>query len=73
MSSHESNFPEVRAYDDEDARRDLAAEMLKRHVRAAGITVDYDADIEYLAGPLAAFADEWARMLNTARNLGWTG
>lgn len=51
---------EVRLADNEDARRELAVEMFKRHVRAAGITVDYNADIEYMEHALVAFADEWA-------------
>jgi cytochrome c biogenesis protein ResB len=51
---------EVRFYDNEDARRELAVEMFKRHVRRAGITTNYDADIEYMDRALLAFADEWA-------------
>lgn len=55
-----SGLPTTRPYDNEDARRDLAVEMFKRHVRAAGIGTDYDADIEYMEHALLAFADEWA-------------
>lgn len=51
-----------RLYDNEDARRDLAVEMFKQHVRAAGIRTDYDADIEYMEHALLAFADEWAAL-----------
>lgn len=52
---------EVRAYGPEDARRDAAVEMMKRHVRLAKVDCDYDADIEYLGAALLAFADEWAK------------
>lgn len=52
--------PEVRFATDEDYRRELAVKMMKRHLRAAGITTDYDADIEYMEHALVAFADEWA-------------
>lgn len=50
---------EVRPYGPKDARREAAVEMLKLHVRRAGIDTDYDADIEYIEHALLAFADEW--------------
>lgn len=43
----------------EGHRRDEAVEGMMRAIRAAGITTDYDADIEHLGYALLAFADEW--------------
>lgn len=48
----------VRHYDAEDARRDAIVEAMKGHLRAAGITTDYDADIEYMGEALVALVDE---------------
>lgn len=53
-------MPEVHPYDNEDARRDLAVEMMKQQARKARPGVNYDADLEYLDAALLAFADEWA-------------
>jgi hypothetical protein len=53
---------EVRPYDNEDARRDLAVELFKQHVRQAGITDNYEADIEYMENAIVAFGDHWASL-----------
>lgn len=58
-------MPEVRFFDSEDARRQEAVEMLKRHVRATRPDANYDADIEYLEYAVIAFADEWAERCGT--------
>lgn len=62
---------EVRFADLEDGRRELAVEMMKRHLLAAGISVNYDADLEYMDRALVAFADEWAPDMEQAWRNGW--
>lgn len=65
MTDGDKGQSEVRPWNDEDRRRDLAVEMLKRHARAARPDTDYDADIEYLEYAVVAFADEWAAASRT--------
>lgn len=50
---------EVRFHNYEDKRREEAVRRFKFEVRRAGITTDYDMDIEYMDEALLAFADEW--------------
>jgi hypothetical protein len=60
MSLSDGHTSEVRPYDEQDARRDAAVEMFKRHARAARPESNYDADIEWLEYAIIAFADEWS-------------
>jgi hypothetical protein len=48
----------IRHYDSADARREAIVEAMKRHVRAARLDAEYDADIEYMEHALVALVDE---------------
>lgn len=48
---------EVRFANSNDHRREALVELFKLCVREAGITCDYDADIEYMEYAIEKFAD----------------